>query len=113
GETVLLVDEDQWAAEGVLAGWRCLPFPERGGQYWGRPADSQSAIGELERLRRRGARFIAFVWPAFWWLDYYAEFHAYLLSRSRCLERNDRLVLFDLGLAGAKGGTPIVSMVGK
>jgi hypothetical protein len=58
--------------------------------------DDRTAISELERLRHSGARFIAFAWPAFWWLEYYDKFRLYLLQ-FQCVLRNDRLVLFDLG----------------
>jgi hypothetical protein len=42
-----------------------VPLVEREGQYWGSPADDAAAIEELERLRRAGAGFAAFAWPAF------------------------------------------------
>ena len=73
GSRLILIDDAQLAGRlpRDLPVW---PFLEREGQYWGLPADSASAIAELERLRERGAGFIAFVWTAFWWLDYYAEF---------------------------------------
>jgi O-methyltransferase len=96
GETLLLVDQGQWGVDGAFGGCRTLPFPEHDGEYWGPPADDAAAIAELERLRRAGARFIAFGWPAFWWLDYYAGLRDFLRSRFRCLLENDRLVLFDL-----------------
>jgi O-methyltransferase len=94
-ETLLLADEGK--LDGMtIAGRRVLPFPERDGEYWGAPADDADAIEELERQRRSGAGFLAFAWPAFWWLDYYAEFHRQLSSTSRCVLRTDRLVVFDL-----------------
>jgi O-methyltransferase len=91
-ETLILVDEGQWD----LAERRCIPFLERDGAYWGAPEDDETAIGELERLRRAGAGFLAFGWPAFWWLDYYAVFQRHLRQRFRCVLQNDRLVVFDL-----------------
>jgi hypothetical protein len=72
-----------------------IPFLERAGQYWGPPADDAIAIRELERLRLGGAAFIAFAWPAFWWLDHYLEFQRHLGSFPRVV-MNDRLVVFDL-----------------
>jgi hypothetical protein len=37
-----------------------------------------------------------FLWPAFWWLDYYNAFHYYLVSNFPCVLRNDWLVVFNL-----------------
>jgi glycosyltransferase involved in cell wall biosynthesis len=95
-DALILVDDDAWGIDGVIAGRRCIPFLERGGRYWGRPADDVSAIRELERLRRVGANFAVFAWPAFWWLEYYGELHRYLRSQFRCALENNRLVVFDL-----------------
>jgi hypothetical protein len=47
-------------------------------------------------IRQRGATFIVFLWPAFWWLDYYNAFHYYLVSNFPCVLRNDWLVVFNL-----------------
>src|SRR5262249_21104397 len=48
GETFILADEDQWTdrwgGSETLTGRRSLPCLERNGQYWGPPADDQSAI---------------------------------------------------------------------
>lgn len=95
GDSFILVDDD--AIRGELAvGRRAIPFLERDGRYWGRPVDDATAVREVERLRRAGARFIVFAWPALWWLDYYSGFHGYLRSRFPCLSSTDRLVAFDL-----------------
>jgi hypothetical protein len=91
----VLVDE-RWLAPEMLPGRRVIPFLERDGQYWGLPADDETAIRELERLRRAGAGHIVFAWPAFWWLDHYAGFHRYLRARFPCALENERLVAFDL-----------------
>jgi hypothetical protein len=50
----------------------------------------------LARLRGLGAAAIAFAWPSFWWLEYYAEFHRQLRAQFRCLLENERLVVFAL-----------------
>lgn len=100
GETFILVDDDWWndgaGNPEVLPGRHRLPFIEHDGQYWGRPADDSQATRELERLRGEGAGFVVFAWPAFWWLEYYAGFGAWLRSRFPCVLDNDRLVIFDL-----------------
>jgi hypothetical protein len=96
GETFILVDEQGFGNE-FGAGRRRLPFLERGGQYWGAPADAGTAILELERMRsEQGANFIAFGWPSFWWLDYYKQLHAYLRANFRCTLDTQRLIVFDL-----------------
>lgn len=94
--TVILVDQNQWGTGGIVAGRRCLPFLERDGQYWGPPPDDGTAIREFERLRRSGAHFMVFAWPAFWWLEYYVGLHRHLRARFRCLLENAELVVFDL-----------------
>jgi lipopolysaccharide biosynthesis glycosyltransferase len=95
GGAFVLVDE-RWLAPEAIPDRRAIPFLERDGQYWGLPADDETAIRELERLRRAGAGHIVFVWPAFWWLDHYAGFHRHLRSRFPCVLENERLVVFDL-----------------
>jgi|GEM_PF-227657 len=96
GKSFILVDEGQWAGDQVIAGRFAIPFLEREGRYWGRPADDATAIRELERLREAGASFIAFVWPAFWWLNYYSHFSRYLRAMYRRVLENERLLLFAL-----------------
>ena len=91
----ILVDQQQFGSE-VTAGRRAIPFLEQKGEYWGPPPDDSTAIRELERLRKSGAKFIVFGWPAFWWLDYYSELNHYLCSNYRILLQNDRLIVFDL-----------------
>ncbi len=96
GSTFIFVDQDETWAGLVVDGRRRLPFLEKDGLYWGPPPDDATAIGELERLRRGGAAFIAFAANAHWWLDHYADFARYLRAHHRCLLANERLVVFDL-----------------
>ena len=103
GETFVLVDGDDWGAQ-ISEERRQLPFLEKNGQYWGPPADDETAISELQRMRREyGASFIAFGWPAFWWLDHYREFAAFLRANFRCALENERLVVFELRSSGLGG----------
>ncbi len=97
GETLILVDAGEWGSE-VVTGRHAIPFLERDGQYWGPPPDDDTAIREFERLRQSGASFMVFGWPAFWWLDYYGGLRDYLNSKFACIQRNSRLVAFDLRL---------------
>ena len=95
GEPYILVDEDQ--IRGLMDNQQqAIPFLEHRGQYWGPPADDQVAMQELQRLRKSGAGFIVFGWPAFWWLDFYAGFNHFLRTNFRCAQENDRFIVFDL-----------------
>ena len=94
-ETFILVDQDL-ASDTLGRNRRAIPFIEQDGHYFGPPADDATAIRELERLRHSKAAFIAFVWPALWWLQHYQAFHHHLRARYRCVLENDRMVVFDL-----------------
>jgi lauroyl/myristoyl acyltransferase len=91
----ILVDNNQ-LDPGFDRGLHSIPFLEREGQYWGPPADDETAIREMERLRNVGASFIAFALPAFWWLDTYKKFARYLRREFPCIRKDNRLVVFDL-----------------
>lgn len=91
----ILVDQEQLRECMGLAN-QAIPFLERSGQYWGPPPDDATAVRELTRLRHSGAKFLVFAWPAFWWLEYYTEFHRDVCSHYHCVLKNDRLVVFDL-----------------
>jgi FkbM family methyltransferase len=95
GETVILVDDDTFG-ERLAIDRTQLPFLERGGAYWGKPASDDHAIRELERMRDSGAGFIAFLWPTFWWLEFYTRLRDHLYSSGRVELENDRVVVFDL-----------------
>ena len=94
--TYILVDQEQVRGDLVPDRRRIVPFLEHDGLYWGLPSDDVTAIRELERLRRAGASFMAFAWPAFWWFDHYRELYGYLCSTYRCIWKNDQLIVFDL-----------------
>lgn len=99
GSTFILVDEQQWGRD-PLGGRHAVPFLERDGRYWGAPADDETGIRELNRLRRAGATFTVFAWPAFWWLEHYSALHRYLRMNFQCLLENERVVVFDLRSSG-------------
>ena len=96
GDRLILVDEDQLEFRKGGNEQRMIPFLERDGQYWGRPADDETAIHELERLRKAGAKHIVFAWPAFWWLDYYSKFEQHVRARYARVFHNDRLIIYNL-----------------
>jgi hypothetical protein len=95
---VILVD-DGTLESGPIGSRQRIPFLERNGAWWGPPPDDATAIAELERLRRDGAAFLVFAWPAFWWLQHYTSFARHLRANYACPLNNESLVLFDLGLS--------------
>ena len=66
-------------------GWH---FPENDAIYNGTPDDSEQAIENLERLRRRGATHFVFTRNTFWWLQSYPEF-VVLFDQQRDAHRSD------------------------
>jgi orotate phosphoribosyltransferase len=98
----VLIDDDPMGKTELLYGHIRVPFVERGGAYWGKPEDSRTAINELERLRNEGAELVMIAPPAFWWLDYYDEFGAYLDNTYPALVRTPSLIAFDLGSSGGR-----------
>jgi glycosyltransferase involved in cell wall biosynthesis len=91
----VLVDQDDWGTDRLVAGRRRIPFVERGGEYWGLPESEGAAIDELERQRVAGARFAAFAWSAFWMLADYPAFGEHVRSYP-CVLENERLRAFAL-----------------
>lgn len=91
----ILVDEDQVSGR-LPQEYNFFPFIERDGRYWGRPDDDDTAIQEFERLWSKGARFIVFAYPAFWWLEHYAGFADYLRSRFRSVLATEYLQVYQL-----------------
>jgi hypothetical protein len=104
GSRVLNVDNQPLDGRGFFATLEILPFLEKGGLYWGKPPDDDTAVRELERMRREGADFIVFGTHAFWWLDYYRGFRDVLHSGFRCVLADDRLVVFDVRADPGKPG---------
>lgn len=95
GESLILVDQEQFGGS-IVAGRRVLPFLEKDGKYWGPPADDEQAVGELERLRQAGARYIIFSRHVSWWLDYYPGLREYLRSNFRLVGDDAQMIAFDL-----------------
>jgi len=95
--SLILINDDEWGARtSHLAPRRVLPFLERDANYWGRPADDANAIEELARMQRAGATHIAISWNSFWWEEHYARFFAHVTQSSRCVLRNERVIIFEL-----------------
>ena len=73
-------------------------FPQDGnGGFAGwYPADSAAAVGHLEILRDKGARYLVFTRPSFWWLEYYREFREHLEARYTLINRDSECAIFSL-----------------
>ena len=93
-DTWILVDEEQIRSE--LPHQCILPFVEHDDKYWGPPVDDTAAIQEFERLRSGGAKYIAFIWSTFWWLDHYSGFASHLRSKYACVHDTETSVVFRL-----------------
>ncbi|MEO5582010.1 MAG: polysaccharide pyruvyl transferase family protein, partial [Saprospiraceae bacterium] len=95
GKAFIFVDDGQFG-KAVFPNHKVIPFLEREGNYWGAPPDDETAINELKRMLANNYRFIVFAWPAFWWLDYYKEWHQSLRNRFQCVIETDRVLVFNL-----------------
>ena len=93
---IILVDDENWTGTKIAAGLKTVPFLEHNGSYYGPPADDETAINELERLRNSGAEYIVFGWPTFWWLRHYAGFYRHLSENYHHVMDNGRLVVWRL-----------------
>lgn len=95
GESYILVDENR---HGILPlpGRICIPFTERGGQYWGPPLDDQVAISELQRLLEGRPVLMVFTEDSFWFLDHYTQLGSYLRDHFDCVVNHDHMIAFDL-----------------
>jgi hypothetical protein len=74
-------------------GWH---FPENDAIYNGTPDDSEQAIENLERLRRRGATHFVFTRNTFWWSQSYPEFVGYLSKHATLIEATPEFSVYTL-----------------
>jgi hypothetical protein len=95
GSNLVLVEDNQIGTD-VVKDRNVKPFMERNGEYGGCPSNGGAAIEEFRRLHSAGAEYIAFAWPAHWWLDHFPEFHDHLRSNFRCILQNERMIVFYL-----------------
>ena len=95
GEKFLMVENGSWGMDKSV-GRLPIPFLEKDGYYNGAPANDEMAIRELERMRQEGAKFIAFGWPAFWWMEHYPKFAEYLTVRFQAVRNDHDLIAFRL-----------------
>jgi hypothetical protein len=95
-ETLIFVDDMQLEHTDFSEGRTIIPFKEKEGVYWGKPASSEDAVEELERLRGNGASYFVLTWPSFWWRDHYAEFFDYLSSHFAKVTETDCVLIYKL-----------------
>jgi 4-amino-4-deoxy-L-arabinose transferase-like glycosyltransferase len=74
-------------------GWHLL---EADAIYAGNPEDSQEAIADLEKLRRRGATHLVFTINTFWWLNSYPEFAQHLDKSAALIEATPEFKVYEL-----------------
>jgi hypothetical protein len=74
-------------------GWH---FLEQNAIYNGTPDDSEQAIENLERLRRRGATHFVFTKNTFWWLQSYPEFVGHLSKYATLIETTPEFRIYKL-----------------
>jgi hypothetical protein len=74
-------------------GWH---FLENDAIYNGNPDDSEQAIEDLERLRRRGASYFVFTRNTFWWLQSYPEFGRHLVQNATLTEATPEFKIYRL-----------------
>jgi len=95
GKRFVLIDNDELRS---LFGPPAAPIPflERNGEYWGPPANDDAAIQELEQLRRNNVNHVVVASTAFWWLEHYTGFLAFLESQQIAATKTDSYMLFTL-----------------
>jgi len=74
-------------------GWH---FLEKDAIYNGNPDDSEQAIENLERLRRRGATHFVLSRNTFWWLQSYPEFAAHLTNNATLIQATPEFRIYKL-----------------
>src|SRR5687768_8060644 len=105
GSRFLFVDDANWAEGAILPGREAIPFLERGGNYWGRPKDDESAVREFERLREAGLPYVVVAQPCFWWLDHFAGFRLHIESLYRRVVANDLLIVFEAAVHSSRSAS--------
>jgi hypothetical protein len=83
-------------------------FPQaEDGSYLGYyPATDAEAIRHFESLQERGAQYIVFPRSSRWWLDHYADFHAYLRARSTIVADDETCIIFALSATDEAAALP-------
>lgn len=94
GTKLLLLDEGQLNGTPLTTLWKSVPFPERNGEYAGRPRDDIEAINETQRLmRQHEPDYMLVAWPSLWWLDHYRGFAGWLQAFPSTCQHGDFVVV--------------------
>jgi hypothetical protein len=97
GQTVAIVDggdEDLVGVEG--RNMQHLPRNPDGSPAWHNPADSADVIGQLDRERESGARYLVIPSASLWWLDYYPGLAEHLQRDCRLLVQDSDCALYEI-----------------
>jgi hypothetical protein len=96
--TVLVVSngDDQFISFNGHTGWH-FPRTETGLYAGQHPANGMAAIAELDRQRFKGAQYLLFPEPSFWWFASYPELTNHLQKHYRLvLNREDTCKIYSL-----------------
>ncbi len=72
------------------------PFTGLPGLDWGAPQNDQDAISEVEQAVNDETRFLVFLWPFFWWFDYFQELDRYLKTKFERVQMDDNFIIYEL-----------------
>jgi SAM-dependent methyltransferase len=95
-DALILMVDDALLGDISRIGRRIRCLNEFEGIDHGPPEDSQSACRRLQLQRDKGADYIAFAWPSFWWLEYYVDFAEHLCTVGHEILRSSDWVVFAL-----------------
>jgi GT2 family glycosyltransferase len=100
GTTVVVLSrgDDELLELDGRRGWH-FPLDEEGRYAGSYPANSAEAVAHLEELRAKGADYLLFPRPSFWWLDHYPEFRRHLEANYPTVVREDDCLIFALRVA--------------
>lgn len=103
GDGIVILADEATFGDVTSLGHPVLPITEHEEGYWGGPPqEDQHAIDETLKLIARGARWLVFAWPAFWWFEYYLEYKDFVHQNYAVFHQCDDFVVFDVSKCKAK-----------
>jgi hypothetical protein len=102
--SLVLVDGSAWDAAGAFGTRRVLPFIQREGIDWGPPADSDTAVAQLQVLLDERVEYLAIAWPCYWWFDEYPQLFQALERHSICRMANEAVAIYKFASSTAATG---------
>ena len=82
---LVVSDNRELGVEEELAPRNVTPFTEHHGEFWGPPANDQTAVEELRKYIGRPNTDFAVAWPAFWQFDQFPNWSDMLRKHFRLL----------------------------